>query len=87
MPKTTRGSQVGQLSQRDAHDVDDFREFRLPLEQIGAGALQIIPAQMQAIARDLHPDRHPGAAEDDRRALEARFNAVAAAYRRILPGG
>lgn len=39
------------------------------------------------LARDLHPDRHPDASDDERRALEARFRAVADAYRRLVPGG
>ncbi|MSP63975.1 MAG: J domain-containing protein [Myxococcales bacterium] len=37
------------------------------------------------IARDLHPDLHPGAAENERRDLESRFVALTAAYRSLLP--
>jgi len=36
------------------------------------------------LARELHPDRHPSASEDDRRLLAERFAAIHAAYRQIL---
>jgi hypothetical protein len=36
------------------------------------------------LARELHPDRHPTASEDDRRVLAERFAAIHAAYRQIL---
>ncbi|HEX2573440.1 MAG TPA: J domain-containing protein [Polyangia bacterium] len=39
------------------------------------------------LARELHPDLHPGATEDDRRELASRFAALHKAYRRLLPGG
>jgi hypothetical protein len=36
------------------------------------------------LARELHPDRHPAASEEDRRRLAERFAAIHAAYRQIL---
>lgn len=36
------------------------------------------------LARELHPDRHPAASEEDRRLLAERFAAIHAAYRQIL---
>jgi hypothetical protein len=36
------------------------------------------------LAYELHPDRHPAASEDDRRALERRFAEVSAAYRQLV---
>jgi hypothetical protein len=39
------------------------------------------------LARELHPDLHPGANEDDRRELASRFAALHEAYRRLLPSG
>jgi hypothetical protein len=36
------------------------------------------------LARELHPDLNPTAGDDARRALEARFAAVAAAYKALL---
>jgi hypothetical protein len=35
-------------------------------------------------ARELHPDLHPHATDDERRALETRFAEVAAAYRQLV---
>jgi hypothetical protein len=39
------------------------------------------------LAREVHPDLHPGANEADRRELASRFAALHEAYRRLLPGG
>lgn len=36
------------------------------------------------LARELHPDRHPGASEEELRDLERRFAEVNAAYRRLV---
>ena len=36
------------------------------------------------LARELHPDRHPSASDEDRRLLAERFAAIHAAYRQIL---
>jgi hypothetical protein len=49
----------------------------------GASADEVKRA-FHRLARELHPDRHPGANEDDRRELAERFAAIHAAYRQIL---
>ena len=36
------------------------------------------------LARELHPDLHPHATDDERRSLEARFAEVTAAYRTLV---
>jgi hypothetical protein len=36
------------------------------------------------LARSVHPDLHPGASEDERRALEVRFAQVTEAYRSLV---
>jgi hypothetical protein len=49
----------------------------------GASADEVKRA-FHRLARELHPDRHPDASEDDRRRLAERFAAIHAAYRQIL---
>jgi len=45
---------------------------------------QDVKSAFRRLARELHPDRHPSATEDDRRLLAERFAAIHAAYRQIL---
>jgi DnaJ-domain-containing protein 1 len=50
----------------------------------GAPPAEVKRAYRQ-LARTVHPDLHPGATEDERRALEARFVEITQAYRAVLP--
>lgn len=43
-----------------------------------------IKKAFRRLARELHPDRHPGASEEELRDLERRFAEVNAAYRRLV---
>jgi hypothetical protein len=58
-----------------------------PLELLGLGphaTLKDVRAAYRRLARELHPDLHPGAVGDERAQLEARFRAVHEAYRRLV---
>jgi hypothetical protein len=60
---------------------------RSPLEVLGLGpeaTLKEVRAAYRRLARELHPDLHPGAAGDERARLEARFRALHEAYRRLV---
>jgi len=43
-----------------------------------------IRSAFRRLARELHPDRHPGATSDERRSLALRFAQVAAAYQALV---
>jgi hypothetical protein len=49
----------------------------------GADATEIKRAYRR-LARTVHPDLHPGATDDERRALEARFSEITNAYRSLV---
>jgi hypothetical protein len=49
----------------------------------GVGVTEIKRAYRR-LARSVHPDLHPGATDDQRRALEARFVQINAAYRTLV---
>jgi hypothetical protein len=52
---------------------------------LAAGAEQAeIKRAYRRLARTVHPDLHPGATEDERRALEARFSEITQAYRALV---
>jgi molecular chaperone DnaJ len=54
------------------------------LLELGDGAsADDVKRAYRRLARALHPDAHPSANDDERRDLERRFAAVAAAYRRL----
>ncbi|HEY7955014.1 MAG TPA: J domain-containing protein [Polyangia bacterium] len=53
--------------------------------ELGEGApLDEIKRAFRRLARELHPDLHPGASPEERRALEERFAELSAAYRRLV---
>jgi hypothetical protein len=54
------------------------------LELPDGAPLDEVKRAFKRLARELHPDLHPGAAEDVLRDLERRFAEVSAAYRRLV---
>jgi hypothetical protein len=63
--------------------VVDARAWRVLGLCPGADTLEIKRAYRR-LARTVHPDLHPGATDDERHALEARFAALTDAYRTLV---
>jgi DnaJ-domain-containing protein 1 len=63
-----------------SHDAAPWRLLGLPP---GSDAAAVKRAYRR-LARTVHPDLHPGASDEERRALEARFVELTAAYRSIV---
>jgi hypothetical protein len=55
------------------------------LELSPGAPLDEVRRAYRRLARALHPDAHPGAADAERRRLAARFDAVTRAYRLLVP--
>jgi hypothetical protein len=71
---------VGAIEIRFAAGDSPYEALELPE---GAGEEDVKRA-FRRLARELHPDRHPGATPDAMRELERRFALVNAAYRRLV---
>jgi hypothetical protein len=67
----------------DAHAANDARPWHVLGLPPGADEAEIKRAYRR-LARAVHPDLHPGATAEERRALEARFAAITDAYRALV---
>jgi hypothetical protein len=71
---------IGALEQ--VSDIDATTYAVLELHE--GASLEEVKRAYRRLARELHPDLHPGASADDLRDLERRFAEVSAAYRKLV---
>jgi hypothetical protein len=83
-PETREACQTYETSQRHraAYSESAHRAWRLLGLSPGAGETEIKQAYRR-LARAFHPDGHPHASDDERRALQTRFAQVTDAYRAL----
>src|SRR5262249_53078059 len=71
---------VGALAMSVDADPSAYAALELP----ESASLEEVKRAYRRLARELHPDLHPGASAEDLRDLERRFAEVSAAYRKLV---